>query len=77
MDAATDPQKSQCGVFDAKNVFCEHYGHNRVFWCVLKMAERKGQNGHFWMSRKMSKKDPPEGNGFGAATLYKITNITI
>jgi len=44
------------------------------------MAARKGQNGHFWMSRKMSKKDPPEGNGFGAAAHYNpynITNITI
>jgi hypothetical protein len=42
-------------------VFYEHYGHNRVFWCVLKLTARKGQNGHFWMSRKMSKKDPPNG----------------
>ena len=50
------------------------------FWCVLKLTARKEQNGHSWMSRKMSKKDPPEGNGFGASApynSYKITNITI
>jgi hypothetical protein len=77
LDAATNPRNYQCGVFDAENVFCEHVSHNRVFLCFLKMTARKGQNGHFWMSRKMSKKDPPEGNGFGASAPYKITNITI
>jgi hypothetical protein len=53
-----------------KILFCEHYGHNPIFRRVLKLTARKGQNGHFWMSRKMSKKDPPDGEGFGASAPY-------
>jgi hypothetical protein len=59
MDAATDPQKVQSHVFKAKNTFCEHNGHNPIFWClafrVLKLTTRKGQNGHFLDGPKMSK----------------------
>ena len=52
-------QKSQSQVFHSKNTFCEHYGHNPVFWCVafhvFKTPTRKGQNGHFWWTNKCPK----------------------
>jgi hypothetical protein len=55
MDAAGDPRNYQSHIFDAENTFCEHYGHNPIFGCFLKMAARKGQNGHFWWTNKCPK----------------------
>ena len=47
MDAAADPKKVSHIVFDAENTFCEHYGHNPVFWRfafhVLKLPRAKGK----------------------------------
>jgi hypothetical protein len=41
------PKKVQSQVFDAENTFCEHYGHNPVFWCfafhVSKLPRPKGK----------------------------------
>ena len=52
-------QKGQSQFFNAKNTFCEHYGHNPKNRCVafhvLKLMARKQQNGHFWWTNKCPK----------------------